>query len=38
VEQLAFFSEARKSFHAALLNAILRINATGVPSNADRGK
>jgi hypothetical protein len=37
MEQPAYFSEARKSFHAALLNSILRIDATGVPSNADRG-
>jgi len=37
MEQPAYFSEARKSFHAALLDSILRIDATGVPSNADRG-
>ena len=37
MEQPAYFSEARKSFHAALLNSILRIDATGVPSNAGRG-
>jgi len=37
MEQPAYFSEARKSFHAALLNSILRIDATGVPSNADKG-
>lgn len=32
----AHFSEARKSFHAALLGAVLRVDAGGVPSNADR--
>jgi hypothetical protein len=37
MEQPAYFSEARKSFHAALLNSILRFDATGVPSNADKG-
>ncbi len=35
--QVAYFSEARKSFHAALLDSILRIDAAGVPSNADKG-
>jgi hypothetical protein len=30
MEQPAYFSEARKSFHAALLNSILRIDATGM--------
>ena len=33
----AHFSEARKSFHAALLGAVLRINERGVASNADSG-
>jgi hypothetical protein len=37
MEQPAYFSEARKSFHAALLNSILRFDATGMPSNADKG-
>ena len=32
----AHFSEARKSFHAALLNSVLLVDATGVASNADR--
>jgi NgoMIV restriction enzyme len=32
----AYFSEARKSFHAALLNSVLRVDDTGVASNADR--
>ena len=32
----AFFAEARRSFHAALLNAVLKTDAKGVPSNADR--
>lgn len=33
----SFFSEARRSFHAALLTQILRTNINGVPSNADGG-
>lgn len=32
----ADFLEARKRFHAALLEATLTINAAGVPSNADK--
>lgn len=32
----AHFSAARKSFHAALLRAVLRVDHTGVASNADR--
>ena len=32
-----FFSEARKSFHAALRKNVLRADAEGIPSNADRG-
>ena len=32
----AFFSEARRSFHAALLASVLRTDAKGVPSNADK--
>lgn len=32
----AYFSEARRSFHAALLNAVLTIDSAGVPSNADK--
>ncbi len=31
----AFFAEARRSFHAALLEKVLRANAEGIPSNAD---
>lgn len=31
-----FFSEARRSFHAALLDSVLRTDAKGIPSNADR--
>ena len=31
----AFFAEARRSFHAALLEKVLRANADGIPSNAD---
>ena len=32
----AFFSEARRSFHAALLASVLRTDSKGIPSNADR--
>lgn len=32
----AFFSEARRSFHAALLASVLRTDKKGVPSNADK--
>ena len=32
----AFFSEARRSFHAALLDSVLRTDAKGIPSNADK--
>ena len=32
----AFFSEARRSFHAALLASVLRTDKRGVPSNADK--
>ena len=32
----AFFSEARRSFHAALLASVLRTDKNGVPSNADK--
>jgi hypothetical protein len=31
----AFFTEARRSFHAALLERVLRANEAGIPSNAD---
>ena len=31
-----FFTEARHSFHAALLHAVLLIDANGVPTNADK--
>jgi NgoMIV restriction enzyme len=30
-----FFTEARRSFHAALLEEVLRANEAGIPSNAD---
>jgi hypothetical protein len=33
----AFFAEARRSFHAALLEKVLRLSKDGVPSNADVG-
>lgn len=32
----AFFTEARRGFHAALLDSILRTDSSGVPSNADK--
>ena len=32
-----FFAEARKSFHAALFDSVLRIDTAGVASNADKG-
>ena len=32
----AFFTEARRSFHAALLGMVLRANDAGIPSNADK--
>ncbi|MHB1699129.1 MAG: NgoMIV family type II restriction endonuclease [Acidobacteriaceae bacterium] len=32
----SFFAEARRSFHAALLEQVLRANDQGVPSNADK--
>ncbi len=31
----AFFAEARRSFHAALFENVLRTNDAGIPSNAD---
>jgi hypothetical protein len=31
----AFFAEARRSFHAALLEKVLRTSDAGIPSNAD---
>lgn len=33
---LPFWSEARKSFHAALFDAVLKTDQDGVPSNADK--
>ena len=32
----AFFSETRQSFHATLLESVLRTDAEGIPSNADK--
>lgn len=32
----AYFTEARRSFHAALLGSVLSINSDGVASNADK--
>lgn len=34
-EDKAFFAEARRSFHAALFERVLRTNEQGIPSNAD---
>lgn len=34
-EKPAFFAEARRSFHAALLEKVLRTDKSGIPSNAD---
>jgi hypothetical protein len=31
----AFFAEARRSFHAALLDKVLLTNKEGIPANAD---
>ena len=31
------FSEARKNFHAALLDSVLRVDSAGIASNADKG-
>jgi hypothetical protein len=36
MESSAHFSEARKSFYAALLQAVLRVDDLGIASNADR--
>ncbi len=33
----AHFPQARKNFHAALLNSVLRVDDAGIASNADRG-
>jgi hypothetical protein len=33
----AFFAEVRRSFHAALLEKVLRADKNGIPSNADGG-
>ncbi|HXH08861.1 MAG TPA: NgoMIV family type II restriction endonuclease [Alphaproteobacteria bacterium] len=35
MDTLAYFSEARKSFHAALLGSVLQVDHRGIPSNAD---
>lgn len=32
----AYFSEARKKYHANLLNSILTVGSNGIPSNADK--
>jgi len=37
VTKVAWFSEARKEFHASILGSILTKSATGVPANADKG-
>ena len=36
MSQSAHFSEARKSFHAALLHSVLRVDDAGIASNADK--
>lgn len=36
VQQQAFLTEARKAFHTALLNSVLDMDASGIPTNADR--
>lgn len=33
---IAFFAEARRSFHAALMKSVLQTNSLGVPANADK--
>lgn len=33
----AFFAEARREFHASLIDGILTTDANGIPSNADKG-
>lgn len=35
---IAFFQEARRSYHAALMARVLTRNEHGVPSNADGGQ
>jgi hypothetical protein len=32
----ALISKARRSFHAALLDSLLRVDPGGIPSNADK--
>lgn len=32
----AYFNEARKKYHANLLNSILTVGSNGIPSNADK--
>ena len=34
---VAWFNEARREFHASILDSILTKNQSGVPSNADKG-
>lgn len=36
MSQSTHFSEARKSFHAALLQSVLRVDDAGIASNADK--
>lgn len=35
ITDVAFFVEARRSFHAALFREVLTVNSSGVPSNSD---
>ena len=37
IKRSVYFAETRRSFHAALLEKVLRANESGVPSNADVG-
>lgn len=36
IPMTTFFAEARRGFHESLLNSILRIDSSGVPTNADK--
>lgn len=35
-QEKALFAEARRNFHAALLQSVLQVSASGVPANADK--
>ena len=36
IQEIVLFAEARRSFHAALLESVLQVNDKGVPANADK--